>query len=450
MKAISFIIPSLNSVKYYEKCIESILSLDMSNIEVIPVDAGSTDGTKELIERYATKDERIKPNFVSEKSYGYQCNRGIDIASGEFIAIVESDDYIDSQMYEKMYLTAKECGADWIKSDFAFFNDKPIYLYHNILPSFLSDKYDEQMNIREFPYLIYRDLNLWNGIYRRSFLNNEKIRFNETRGAAFQDISFVISCFLKSRNFRYMKGISYYYRQDNESSSIYAKDTTGNVCDEYEYVQKILSSIPRLSQYEKKLVIDKLFGDFIGSLYRALDNPNWKPGKKLELFQGNVKELYRDLGYQEISNYEEFRNVKTMQLMCEDVNLLIGYIRALRYLDKKKMRLFFEFCDGRDLIIFGAGERGRNLAALLIDNNFNVVALCDNNRSKHGLDNGIPILSPNEVAEKYSKGLFLISIQNSYEEVCEQLVELGIDGGSIICSPPISAHDALEIQRRSI
>ena len=121
MKALSFIIPSFNSVKYYEKCIESILELDMSNVEIIPVDAESTDGTKEIIQKYSAIDKRIKPVFVSEKSYGYQCNQGINIATGEFVAIVESDDYIDSQMYKKMYLKAKECGADWIKSDFVFF-----------------------------------------------------------------------------------------------------------------------------------------------------------------------------------------------------------------------------------------------------------------------------------------------------------------------------------------
>ena len=331
-----------------------------------------------------------------------------------------------------------------------FFNDKPISLQHNILPSFLFDKYDESMNFRDFPHLVYRDLNLWNGIYRRSFLDGEKIRFNETRGAAFQDIGFVIACFLKSHNFRYIKGISYYYRQDNESSSIYAKDTTGNVYDEFVYAQKILASIPNLSQYEKMLVIDKLLGDFIGALYRALGNPDWKQGEKLELFQERLTELYKDMGFREILNYEEFRNVQIMQLMCEDVNLLVGYIRALRYLDKKKMRMFFDFCDGRELIIFGAGERGKNLEALLVDNNFNVVALCDNNRSKYGIENKIPILSPDEVVSRYRNGLFVVSVQNGYEEIHKQLVGLGIEAGSIICCPNVSAHDALEIKRREI
>ena len=102
MPKISIIMPSLNVKKYITQCIESVLVQTLEDYEVICIDAGSTDGTKEMIEQYASKDNRIKLIKSEVKSYGYQVNMGIELAKGDYIAILETDDYIDGDMYRRL------------------------------------------------------------------------------------------------------------------------------------------------------------------------------------------------------------------------------------------------------------------------------------------------------------------------------------------------------------
>lgn len=97
---ISVIIPVYNSKKYLKRCLQSVLQQTHSNIEIILVDDGSTDGSGEICDRFSQKDDRIK---VVHKKNGGQAqarNRGLDIAQGEYIGFMDNDDTIDSQMYE--------------------------------------------------------------------------------------------------------------------------------------------------------------------------------------------------------------------------------------------------------------------------------------------------------------------------------------------------------------
>ena len=85
---ISVILPSLNVGTYIEECLHSVIKQTLTDIEIICVDAGSTDGTLEILEKYAAEDERITVIRATKKSYGYQMNLGIDAARGEYIGIV--------------------------------------------------------------------------------------------------------------------------------------------------------------------------------------------------------------------------------------------------------------------------------------------------------------------------------------------------------------------------
>ena len=100
---ISVIMPSLNVSKYIKQCLQSVLNQTLEDIEIICVDGGSTDGTLDIIQQYVKKDNRVKLIHSDIKSYGYQMNLGIKEASGDYIGIVETDDYIQSDMYERLY-----------------------------------------------------------------------------------------------------------------------------------------------------------------------------------------------------------------------------------------------------------------------------------------------------------------------------------------------------------
>lgn len=99
---ISIIMPSLNVKEFMEECISSVMNQSLKNIEIICVDAGSTDGTLEIINKCAQDDSRIKVFHSDKKSYGYQMNLGISKAQGDYIGIVETDDFIDEKLNEKV------------------------------------------------------------------------------------------------------------------------------------------------------------------------------------------------------------------------------------------------------------------------------------------------------------------------------------------------------------
>ena len=87
--------PSLNVVNYIEEAIESVRTQTLQEIEIICIDAGSNDGTWEILTKLAAIDERIVLRHSNRKSYGYQVNLVIDMEKGEYIAVLETDDYLD-------------------------------------------------------------------------------------------------------------------------------------------------------------------------------------------------------------------------------------------------------------------------------------------------------------------------------------------------------------------
>ena len=115
---VSVILPSLNVVGYIRESIRSVREQSLKDIEIICVDAGSTDGTREIIEEYVKSDDRIIVIDSPVKSYGFQVNQGLEIAKGEYIAILETDDYVHQDMYAKMYEIANTEQLDYVKCNY--------------------------------------------------------------------------------------------------------------------------------------------------------------------------------------------------------------------------------------------------------------------------------------------------------------------------------------------
>ena len=119
---VSVLVPCYNVEKYLPECLGSIVNQTLRDIEIICINDGSTDSTLDIIKSYAEQDKRIviidKPN----EGYGKSMNRGLDVATGEYIAIVESDDWASPDMLEKLYNTACAHQADMVKAEFVFFD----------------------------------------------------------------------------------------------------------------------------------------------------------------------------------------------------------------------------------------------------------------------------------------------------------------------------------------
>ena len=115
---VSVIVPVYNVEKYLRECLDSLRDQTLTDIEIICVDDGSTDDSLEIIREYAAKDDRIVVLTGPNGGYGKVMNRGLDCAAGEYVGIVEPDDYVDVHMYEEMYNKAIEEDADVVVCDF--------------------------------------------------------------------------------------------------------------------------------------------------------------------------------------------------------------------------------------------------------------------------------------------------------------------------------------------
>src|SRR5574344_1424030 len=105
---VSIIVPIYNVEKYLDRCMESLLNQTLKDIEIIMVDDGSPDNCPKMCDEYAKRDKRVKVIHKKNGGLGYARNSGLDIATGEYVAFVDSDDYVDVNMYETLYNFAKD------------------------------------------------------------------------------------------------------------------------------------------------------------------------------------------------------------------------------------------------------------------------------------------------------------------------------------------------------
>lgn len=249
---ISIIMPSLNVAQYIRQCIESVLTQTLQEIEVICVDAGSTDGTAEILSEYAASDPRISVIHSDKKSYGYQMNLGMDAAKGKYMGIVETDDYAERNMFETLYKSAEDDSLDVVKSGFFFYYSKPEE--KNIPNPITSHVFSKRVfcpttdfasPLEQVEFFNIKPT-IWSAIYRLDFLRSQQIRFNETPGASFQDSSFNFKVWALAKRVRLLEDCFLHYRQDNEASSINSPGKVYCVADEYAEMENFLLAHPLL------------------------------------------------------------------------------------------------------------------------------------------------------------------------------------------------------------
>lgn len=238
---VSVIMPSLNVRGYIRESIESVLDQTLREIEIICVDAGSTDGTLEILQEYERLDKRVKLVNSEKKSYGYQINKGFDIASGEYIGIVETDDYVLPKMFETLYDAATKNGVDFVRSDFTrFWGERKNRTFKEVPLTYWNKKYEKFYNQVIDPA---DDLDVFNllknnvtGIYNTAFLRDNNIRLNETPGASFQDNGLWFFTFMYATRIFFLNQSFYMCRRDNPNSSVKDKGKAFIVCNEYDYI----------------------------------------------------------------------------------------------------------------------------------------------------------------------------------------------------------------------
>ncbi len=449
MKKVSVVIPVFNGVKYIAECIDSVISQTLKEIEIIIVDAGSTDGTLEVLRDYERGDDRIKLLHSDKKSMGYQTNLGIQASSGEYVGFCEADDYVAPAMYERLYELAKGNILDFIKSDFDMFiggRGDRLFLNYRILDSPKRKLYGEIIRPADHPDILYRDINMWNGIYNRRFIQANDIRLNETPKAAFQDVGFILQTFLLADRIMYVHEDANRYRRDNINSSAYDQRSLLFIVQEYEYMYQFLTE-RRLADKRIQTVIFSRFLSLFCGFYRRL--PEWEEATEetkagVEKFKRILKRFYKDLSYEELA-YGNLNASIELALLLDDHDIFDSYEREMEKIRKKNTSVFFKYVKKyKKAVIFGAGERGTSCYGLLKKNDYEgVICFCDNDSSLwHKNIMGLEIMPPDGVLK--DDVLFIVANVNYWKEIYDQLIAMGIKLQNICRAIEIDPHNALE------
>ncbi len=269
---VSIIISTYNVSQYLRECMDSVVNQTLQDIEIICVNDGSTDNSLAILQDYAAQDSRIviidKPN----SGYGDSMNVGIERATGEYIAIVEPDDYIALDMYEVLYSKAHELDLDLIKSDFHRFTGtgEELQMTYNKLckdDSYYNKIISTKDDITPFRFIMYT----WSGIYKRTFLNQHNIRHNTTPGASYQDQGFWFQTFCLADKMYFLNTPFYMYRCDNPNASVKDKGKVFLIQQEYDFIRSFLEKNTHLKEKFLGMYFYKKFTNYCFTYSRIAD-----------------------------------------------------------------------------------------------------------------------------------------------------------------------------------
>lgn len=446
---ISIIIPVLNGMPYLKKALDSIINQTIKELEVLVVDSGSSDGTREYVLETIKADNRVRLLSTEKKSMGHQYNLGIKNASGLYIGFCESDDYIESNAYKRLYEEAvRHQYPEIVKADFYMFinkEEKENTFYYSILPKKFEKLYGKEISIQQASILFLRDVNMWNGIYKKSFLTEKKILLNETNGAAFQDTSFGLQVNMTADRIVYIQTAFYHYRKDNCNSSIYRKKTYRFAIWELMYMLDWFEKNTWYGLLYSADVLQRIFNFFV-ELYgeHIYWNSKVSQDREVELLRKRLKTLYDQQDYAVLAEMEQ---IELLWLFIESAE---AFEEAAKRKTEKRMRDLARFwnyvADKKNLIIFGCGEYGQNLLALLLKNDYNgEVCFCDNDKIKqHTKISSYEVWSVEESFENIPNGSFLIPSRGFYREMKIQLLKMGVKPDKIIQVQEVPLHAATE------
>ena len=298
MPKVSVIVPVYNVEKYVEKCIKSLVDQTLQEIEIIAVDDGSKDDSKNIIDKYIKKyPDKVKYLYKENGGLSSARNFGIPYANGEYIAFLDSDDYVEPTMYEEMYNLAKKEDADMVECDFIWeYPNKQKYDYGVV--------YNGKKEAIEKARVV-----AWNKLIKREIIESEKIEF--PFGLRYEDVEFFYKLVPSLNKISFMKKYFIHYVQRENSiantQNTKTKDifkVLNNVIEfyknkgyyeeykeelEYTYLRLLLcSSLKRMckikDKQERKTALDDTWNNINTNF------PNWRKNRILK--KKTIKNMY--------------------------------------------------------------------------------------------------------------------------------------------------------------
>ena len=289
MPKVSVIVPIYNVEKYLHRCLDSLVSQELQDIEIILVNDGSTDDSGDIAKEYAKK-YNAKVKYLEKENGGLSDARnfGIPYATGEYIAFLDSDDYIEKNAYKEMYEKAKENDADYVECDF-------LWEYPNKAKQDKRFNYNNKKEMLAFVRVV-----AWNKLIRRKILEDNNIIF--PKGLRYEDVEFTYKLIPHLNKTAYVPKCFIHYTQRKNSIANVQNERTAEIFTvlnhvieyykqnniyeeykdelEYNYARYLLcSSLKRICKVDDKNKREEL----IQKTWKNLNEkyPNWKKNKIL-------------------------------------------------------------------------------------------------------------------------------------------------------------------------
>lgn len=380
---VSIIIPVYNTSKYLEQCLDSVINQTLSGIEIICVDDGSTDKSLEILKNYQQKDNRIKILTQNHKKQARARNYGISIAKGEYIGFVDSDDWCELDMFEKLYERAKETNSDIAMCAIATYNDNNsgsfsksnTYANLDIFPEEFFNKVFSPSETIDF----LLDICAYspNKIVKRDLIISNNINFSEKLRLG-EDISFFYNIWLTAKKISLIKYFGYYYRMYSDTSTCFSND----------YFK--LDNFKVLKQKEHIL---KKYG-----IYKKV---------KKDFITHKQKSILHWL------NKIENKKVKFLYLILICLNMPICLLNPINTL-KKELSLLLKIAsnDDKRIIFWGASLFLENFIKKYRIKNKNIVGIIDKNPAKQNTTIGNYFCFSPEKLKELNVDMLIISIVN--------------------------------------
>ena len=237
---VSVIVPVYNVEKYLDKCLTSLVNQTLKELEIIIINDGSTDNSQKVIDKYSKKYKNIIAITKENGGVSEARNLGLEKATGEYIGFIDSDDWIEPNMYELMYQKAITENFDIVACDTqAIYNDKKVYISSNIKDDNVSNK---ELMIDAYAVI-------WNKIYKKELLNDIKFK----KGMNFcEDVEFLYMIYSKVKKIGVIKEPLHNYLQ-REGSLTYVYDKK---------LYKLIEAMDDVLEYYKKnKLLDKYYDE---------------------------------------------------------------------------------------------------------------------------------------------------------------------------------------------
>ncbi len=316
---VSVIVPVYNVERYIDRCLISLINQSLRDIEIILVDDGSPDSCPRKCDEYARRDSRIRVIHKKNAGLGEARNSGLEIATGEYVAFVDSDDYVEKNMYECLYNIAINKKCDIVYSGFKKGTGKDSFIQISETSNFIKYENNDVKNLipdfiaappykkREYIY----EMSVWHSIYRSDIIFNNNIRFVTEREYASEDIIFQVDMLLNARSVAFIPDILYVYCFNSSSLT-----KTLNI-GKYQKLKNLYNLLlAKTTCCKCSIRISRLFVGFVRAYLKKIIISNIDFAKKIQYIKSVMDdEIWNKIKLEFKPNYLPFWNNIALRLI---------------------------------------------------------------------------------------------------------------------------------------